>query len=86
MTLWEFPGGEWVKDPALSTAVAQVQSLTQEFLYAAGAAKKKKKIHTHALYYSMILLNFTLVVLWGQGERKRRFLRVYYICNHAVYK
>ena len=38
------PGlAQWVKDPALQSAVAQVQSLAWELPQAAGLAKKKKK-------------------------------------------
>ena len=34
---------QWFKDPAVVTAVAQVQPLVPEFLYTLGEAKKKKK-------------------------------------------
>ena len=34
---------QWVKNPAVVTAVARVQSLAPELLHAEGSAKKKKK-------------------------------------------
>ena len=46
---WEFPSGPVVKDPAIVTAVVQVQSFAWEHLHAVGVAKKKKKKSTVVL-------------------------------------
>ena len=46
--IWSSPVAQWVKNPALSLAVAQVtavawdQFLTQELLHAVGTAKQNK--------------------------------------------
>ena len=44
MFVEEFPGGLAVKDSALATAVAQVQSLARELLHATSVAKKRKMV------------------------------------------
>ena len=56
--LMGFPSGLMVKDSAVITAVAWVQSLAQELLHAEGVAKKKElKLGPHGDSYTLIFIS-----------------------------
>lgn len=59
----------WVKGSGIAAAVARIQSLAQEFSYAAGAAIKKKKVFVPIRYFSNFISQRLSLCVWEHTSK-----------------